>query len=47
MKVSDRIVFRKAVSTDTGAVENIYNELHQAEEDGIISVGWKRGVYPV
>ena len=47
MNLSDRIVFRKAVSTDTGAVENIYNELHQAEEDGIISVGWKRGVYPV
>jgi len=47
MKVSDRIVFRKAVSTDIGAIENIYNDLHQAEEDGIISVGWKRGVYPV
>ncbi len=46
-KPSDRIIFRKAVATDIGTVENIYNELHQAEEDGIISVGWERGVYPV
>lgn len=44
---SDRIIFRKAVATDIGTIENIYNEVHQAEEKGIISVGWKRGVYPV
>ena len=44
---SDRIVFRKAVATDIGAVENIYKELHRAEESGIISIGWKRSIYPV
>ena len=44
---SDRIIFRKAVATDIKTIENIYNEVHQAEEKGIISVGWERGVYPV
>ena len=44
---SDRIIFRKAVATDIRTIENIYNEVHQAEEKGIISVGWERGVYPV
>lgn len=44
---SDRIIFRKAVATDIGTIENIYNEVPQAEEKGIISVGWERGVYPV
>ena len=46
-KPSDRIIFRKAVATDIRTIENIYNEVHQAEEKGIISVGWERGVYPV
>ena len=46
-KPSDRIIFRKAVATDIRTIENIYNEVHQADEKGIISVGWERGVYPV
>ena len=37
---------RKATASDLEAVEGIYNELHQAEEDGQITVGWVRGVYP-
>lgn len=40
-------MIRKAAYTDLDAVENIYDELHQAEEDGLMTVGWIRGVYPV
>lgn len=40
-------MIRKAVFSDLDAVVNIYDEIHRAEEDGVISVGWIRGVYPV
>lgn len=40
-------MIRKAVRADLDAVAGIYDELHQAEEAGLITVGWKRGVYPV
>ena len=40
-------MIRKAVKSDLDAVVNIYDEIHQAEEAGIISVGWIRGIYPV
>lgn len=38
---------RKGEYSDLDAVERIYDELHDAEEDNRITVGWKRGVYPV
>ena len=44
---SENVFIRKACPTDLDAIEAIYNDLHQSEEDGIISVGWERGVYPV
>ena len=37
---------RKAATADLDAIERIYNELHQAEEDGLITTGWARGIYP-
>ena len=37
---------RKANRRDLDSIENIYNEIHTAEEDGILTIGWKRGVYP-
>ena len=40
-------MIRKAMKSDLDAVVNIYDEIHQAEEAGIISVGWTRGIYPV
>ena len=40
-------MIRKAVKSDLDAVVNIYDEIHQAEEEGFISVGWIRGIYPV
>ena len=44
---SENVFIRKACPTDLDAGETIYTELHQAEEDNLISVGWKRGIYPV
>ncbi len=42
----DQTMIRKAVESDLDAVEIIYNELHDAEEHGEISVGWLRTIYP-
>ncbi len=39
-------MIRKASPADLDAVEKIYNEVHQAEEEGECSTGWKRGIYP-
>ena len=40
------IVIRKAKESDLGAVEDICREIHRAEEEGKITTGWIRGVYP-
>lgn len=40
------MTIRKAVLTDLLAVEAIYQDIHTAEEAGVLSVGWIRGVYP-
>lgn len=37
---------RKAELEDINAVEMLYNEVHDAEERGKISVGWDRNIYP-
>lgn len=37
---------RKAAVTDIDAVENIYEKIHDAEEKGLTTIGWIRGVYP-
>ena len=39
-------MIRKAAAADLDAVENIYDQVHQAEEDGKYTTGWKRGIYP-
>ena len=39
-------MIRKATSADIDSVERIYDEVLQAEEEGEISVGWIRGIYP-
>jgi len=38
---------RKATAADLAAVDAIYGEIHDAEERGAATVGWKRGVYPI
>ena len=39
-------MIRKATSADIDSVERIYDEVLRAEEEGEISVGWIRGIYP-
>lgn len=41
------MIIRKAIRKDIDFIENIYEKIHQAEENGFISVGWKRDIYPV
>ena len=41
------IMIRKATEADLSAVEAIYNEIHDAEEKGLITTGWLKGIYPV
>lgn len=37
---------RGARRADLDAIERIYDEIHAAEENGILTIGWSRGVYP-
>ena len=37
---------RRAMIFDLPGVEKVYGEIHDAEESGIITTGWLRGVYP-
>ncbi len=37
---------RKAQGSDIDAIEAIYDRVHDAEEQGLSTVGWIRGVYP-
>lgn len=41
-----KITVRKATMQDLDAIKKIYDNLHTAEENGIITTGWVRGVYP-
>lgn len=41
------LVFRKAIRDDLDAISQIYERVHDAEEAGVMSIGWERGVYPV
>ena len=39
-------MIRKAELGDLDAVARLYEEIHDAEEAGLITTGWKRGIYP-
>ena len=39
-------MIRKADMHDLDAVDQLYNELIDAKEAGIIPVIWRRGIYP-
>ncbi len=39
-------MFRKADKNDINAIEKIYEGTHDAEEAGMTTTGWQRGVYP-
>lgn len=40
-------MIRKASLSDIPAVCRLYDRIHTAEENGTLSIGWVRGVYPV
>ena len=41
-------IIRKAQTLDdVESVSVIYDLIHKQEEDGAISIGWKRGIYPI
>ena len=44
-RVGNMMNIRKATSDDLAAVESIYDEIHDAEEKGIITTGWLKGIY--
>ena len=39
-------MIRKAKTGDLDAVESLYEGIHDAEEAGLITTGWIRGIYP-
>ena len=39
-------MIRKATAADIDAVEMIYSDIHDREEAGLSSAGWRRGFYP-
>ena len=39
--------FRKADNSDLDAIEGIYERTHDAEEAGLTTTGWVRGIYPI
>ena len=45
--MADSVVFRKADAGDLDAIERIYERTHDAEEAGLTTTGWVRGIYPV
>ena len=46
MKCYHLPMFRKAEADDIEAVCRLYDSVHSAEESGLLTIGWKRGVYP-
>lgn len=40
------MLFRKAKAEDIDAVSRIYADIHTEEEEGRVTIGWIRGVYP-
>lgn len=40
------VLIRKGTQADLVAVEQLYNDIHTAEENGKQTIGWIRGVYP-
>lgn len=45
--MGEGLYFRKANEDDLDAIERIYDRTHDAEEAGLTTTGWVRGIYPV
>lgn len=39
-------MFRKATKKDIDRISEIYDEIHDAEETGLVTIGWIRDIYP-
>ena len=39
-------MIRKATKADLDSVVRLYEEMHDAQEAGLICTNWKRGIYP-
>ncbi|MDD6143824.1 MAG: GNAT family N-acetyltransferase [bacterium] len=39
-------MIRKAQAADISAIAAIYEDIHTQEEQGALTIGWQRGVYP-
>lgn len=39
-------MIKKAIESDIPSICRIYDDIHTAEESGLIFVGWRRGIYP-
>lgn len=37
---------RKATEKDFSQIASLYDEIHTAEEQGLLQIGWKREIYP-
>ena len=44
--VKETILIRKATMLDLDPIERLYDDVHSAEESGLLTIGWMRGVYP-
>nr|WP_311565543.1 GNAT family N-acetyltransferase [Peptoniphilus grossensis] len=40
------MIIRKAEARDLDAIESIYNKILLKEEEGEVTTGWERGIYP-
>lgn len=40
------MIIRKAEASDLDAIESIYNKILLKEEEGEVTTGWERGIYP-
>lgn len=40
------MVIRRALLSDIEAIARIYSDVHTAEENGTLAIGWDRNVYP-
>lgn len=46
-KKGDVFMIRKATAVDLDQIERIYTEIEEREENGTVTTGWKKGIYPV
>lgn len=46
VRKKEQTMIRKAAARDIGPIAAIYDGIHDAEEAGLLTTGWLRGIYP-